>query len=82
MKKKKKDKKIEKDALVSWHITTFRLLNAKSSLYTYIEYIRLGLVRFYGMATIVGYLIPDLLYTYILNICNLVWLGFMASQPL
>ena len=27
-----------------------------------------GLVGFYGISTIVGYLMPDPLYTYILNI--------------
>ena len=32
--------------------------------------------------TIVGYLMPNSLYTYILNIYDLVWLGFMAYQPL
>ena len=41
-----------------------------------------GLVGFYGISTIVGYLMPNPLYTYILNICDLVWLGFMAYQPL
>ena len=34
------------------------------------------------ISTIVGYLIPDPLYKYILNIYDLVWLGFMAYQPL
>ena len=42
----------------------------------------LNLVWFYGISTIVGYLMPNLLYTYILNIYNLVWLSFMAYQPL
>ena len=41
-----------------------------------------GLVWFYGISTIVGYLMPNPLYTYILNIYDLVWLGFMAYQPL
>ena len=40
-----------------------------------------GLVWFYGISTIVGYLMPNL-YTYISNIYDLVWLGFMAYQPL
>ena len=40
------------------------------------------LIGFYGMSTIVGYLMPYPLYTYILNIYDLVWLGFMAYQPL
>ena len=29
---------------------------------------KLGLVGFYGISTIVGYLMPNPLYTYILNI--------------
>ena len=41
-----------------------------------------GFVRFYGISTIVGYLMPNALYTYMLNIKDLVWLGFMAYQPL
>ena len=34
-----------------------------------------------GISTIVGYLMLDPLYTYILNILDFVWLGFMAYQP-
>ena len=41
-----------------------------------------GLVGFYGISTIVGYLMPNPLYTYILNIYDLVWMGFMAIQTL
>ena len=52
----------------------------KSFFYIYIKYI--VLVGFYGISTIVGYLMPNPLYTYILNIYDLVWLGFMAYQPL
>ena len=29
-----------------------------------------------------GYAMPNSLYTYILNIYDLIWLGFMAYQPL
>ena len=54
--------------LVLWHINHCRLFNAKSSLYIYIKYIRFSLVGFYGISTIVGYLMPNPLYTYILNI--------------
>ena len=60
--------------LVLWRINYCRLFNAKSSLYIYIKYIWFGLVGFYGISTIVGYLIPNPLYTYILNIYGLVWL--------
>ena len=56
--------------------------NAKSSFYIYIKYIWFGLVGFYGISTIVGYSMPNPLYTYILNIYDLVGLGFMAYQPL
>ena len=37
---------------------------------------------FYGTSTIVGNLMPYPLYTYILKIYDLVWLGLMAYQPL
>ena len=43
-------------------------------LYTYILNIWLSLVRFYGISTIVGYLMPNSLYTYILNI----WFGLVG----
>ena len=64
------------------HINHSGLFNAKSSLYIYIKYILFGLVGFYGISTIVGYLMPNLLYSYISNIYNLVWLGVMVDQPL
>ena len=68
--------------LVLWHINHCRLFNTKSSLYIYIKYIWFGLGVFYGISTIVGYLIPNPLYTHILNISDLVWVSFMAYQPL
>ena len=58
-----------------WHINHCGLVNAKLSLYIYIKYIGFGLVGFYGLSTIVGYLMPNSLYTYILNIYDLVWLA-------
>ena len=51
---------------VSWYINHCRLFNAKSSLYIYIKYIRFGWLG---------------LWLYILNIYDLVGLGFMAYQP-
>ena len=54
----------------------------KSSLYIYIKYIGFGLVGFYGISTSVGYLVSNPLYTYTLNIYDLVGLSFMAYQPL
>ena len=50
-------------------------------IYIYI-YIWFGWVGCYGLSTIVGYLMPNPLYTYILDIYDLVWLGFTAYQPL
>ena len=68
--------------LVLPHIEHCRLSNAKTSLYIYIKYIGFWLVGFYGISTIVAYLIPNPLYPYILNIYDLVWFGFMEYQPL
>ena len=45
-------------------------------------YFHFGLAGFYGIPTIVDYLMPKTLHTYILNIYDFVWLGFMAYQPL
>ena len=52
---------------VLWHMNNYRLYNDKSSLYIYIKSIKFGLVGFYGISTIVGYLMPHPLYTYGLN---------------
>ena len=68
---------------VLWHIKHCKLFNVKSSLYIYIDYREFGFVGFYGISTILGYLMPTLLYIYIyiyiyiymLNIYDLVWLG-------
>ena len=38
----------------------------------------LGSVGFYGISTLGGYLMLNPFYTYILNIYDLVWLGFTA----
>ena len=62
---------------VLWHIIHCRLFNAKSSLYIYIKYRGFGLVGFYGISTIVGYLMPNRLYTYISNKYDLVWFGWL-----
>ena len=61
--------------LIWWHLNHCRLFNAKSSLYTFIKYMCFGLVWFYGISTIVGYIMPNPLYTYILiYICfGLIW---------
>ena len=49
--------------------------------YIYIKYTWFGLVGFYGISTIVGYLMPKSFYSYISNMYDLVWLGFIAFQP-
>ena len=48
-----------------------RLFNAKSCLYICIRYIGFGLVWFYGISTIVDYLMPNPVYTYVLNMNDL-----------
>ena len=53
---------------VLWHINHCRLFNGKSSLYIYIKYTWFVLVGFYGISTIVGYLMPNPLNTYIYKI--------------
>ena len=58
-----------------WHINHGTLFNVKYFLYIYIKYIWFGLVGTYGISTIVVYLILKPLYTYILNIYDLV--GFL-----
>ena len=62
--------------------TIVGLFNAKSSLYLLIKHIGFGLIGFYGILTIVGRWMPNPLHINMLNIHGLVWLGFMAYQPL
>ena len=57
-----------------------RLFNVKSSLYVYIRYKWFDLVVFYDISTIVGYLMPNPLYTYILDIYGLVWFGGISTN--
>ena len=49
---------------VLWHINYFMLFNSKSSLYIYIKYIWFVLVGFYGISTIVDYLMSNPFYRY------------------
>ena len=58
---------------VLWHINPCLLFNAISCLYIYIKSIWFGLVGFYGISTNAAYLMPNPVYTYILNIYDLVW---------
>ena len=53
---------------VLWHINHCGLFNAKYSLFIYNKYIGFSLAWFYGTLTIEGYLMPNILYSYILNI--------------
>ena len=53
--------------LVLWYIDHCWLFKVKSSSYIYIKYIWFGLVGFYGISNIVCYLMPNPLYTYILD---------------
>ena len=46
-----------------WHINHCWLFHAKSFLYIYIKYIEFSWVGFYGIATIVGYLMPNPVYS-------------------
>ena len=63
---------------ISWSYFWWTYLYYKTSSYIYIKSIWFGLVGFYGILTFDGYLMPNHLYTYILDIYNLVLLGFMA----
>ena len=66
---------------VLWHINYCGLFDAKSSLYINIKYIFFGFDGFYGISTIVDYLMPNLLYTYILNIYDLVLIANLKLNP-
>ena len=76
---------------ILWYSNHCRLFNAKSSLYIWIKYKWFGLVWFYGISTIVGYLMPNPFYTYILDRYDLVkvWfycisniVGYLMPNPL
>ena len=56
---------------VLWHINHCWLFNAKFCLYIYIKYIGFSLVGFYGISTIVGYLMPNSVYSYIFSVYDL-----------
>ena len=50
---------------VLWHINHCGLFNAKSSLFLCIKYIWFGPNGFYGISTIVGYLMPNSFYAFL-----------------
>ena len=69
--------------LILWHIEHCRLFNAKSSLYIFIRYIWFGLVRFYGISTIEGYLIPSSFFIFkhfYFKPFSLVWLHSLYAK--
>ena len=63
--------------LVLWHINNCWSFNARFFLCVYIKYIWFDMVWFYGISTIVGHLMPDTFYAYILNIYDLIWFGLV-----
>ena len=69
---------------ILYYINHCKLFNAKSSFYIYIKYIRFGLVRFYGISIIVGYLMPNPLYKYMIYmICrNILLTKFLYESEL
>ena len=54
------------------------MLHSKSDLVSHPALYGIVLVGFYGWSTLVSYLMPNPLYTYILNIYGLVWFDFMT----
>ena len=78
-----------------WHIDLCRLFNAKQRLWICIKFIWFGLVGFYSISTIVGHLMLNhplslsiYIYIYIymcvcvcVCVCDLLWLCFIAYQP-
>ena len=67
---------------ILWHINHCRLFNVKLFLYRYIKYRGFVFLGFYGILTIVGYLMSNYFYTDILIIYDLFCLDFMAYKPL
>ena len=63
--------------LVLCHINHRRFFNAKSCKYIYVKYILFCLVGFYGISIIGGYLMTNIVCTYIINIYELVWFGLV-----
>ena len=49
--------------------------DAKSSLYIYIRYIWFSLVKYYGISTSVGYLMPNILFC--IYLIYIIWLGWV-----
>ena len=65
---------------VLWHINHCRLFNAKSSSYIYDINIWFGLVGSNGRSTIVGYIMPNSVYTYIIYMIWFSWVLWQINQ--
>ena len=59
--------------LRKWILTIFKLLES-----IVIRLVWFGLDGFYGISTVVSYLMLNPLYTYVLDICGLVWFGLVG----
>ena len=65
---------------VLWHINHCRLFNVKPPFNIYFKYIGFGLVGYYGISTIVGYLMPNPLYTYETYRIWLAWVLWLINH--
>ena len=69
--------------LVLWYINHCRLFNTNSPLYIYIKYIWFGLVGFYVVSTIGGYLIPNpFIHIYQIYMVWFGWVGFYGISTI
>ena len=64
------------------YINHCRLFIVKSGLYIYIKYIEFRLVGFHGLSPTVGYSMQNSVYTYILNILDLVFVAFYGISTI
>ena len=64
------------------HNVPFVFLSLSNCYFYTILYTADWLVVFYGISILVGYLMPNPIYTYILNVYDLVSLGFMTYLTL
>ena len=71
----KNESELEMLVVVCWSYSKWYILIVKSTVPLvdhFLIKVWFGLVLFYAISTIVGYLMPNTLYTYILNIYDLV----------
>ena len=67
------------DIICIWEVKCLNIININCSVLVDLPSLKLSQQNKVGR---LGYLMRNPLYTYILNIYDLVWLGFMAYQPL